>query len=78
MSGHNTHNLKTVLFAGVLMLLNSTNIQAVTPACGTTLTTNTTLDSDMICPDRPFSLTLDQTMSSSIVPVIVSVQPATA
>jgi hypothetical protein len=42
--------LKTVLFAGVLILLNTTNIYAVTPACGTTLTADTIFNSDMNCP----------------------------
>jgi hypothetical protein len=41
--------LTAALLAGVLMLLNSTNILAVTPACGSTLTTDTTFDADMDC-----------------------------
>ena len=49
MIDHKFTYLKTALFAGVLMLLNTTNIHAVTPACGTTLTTDTTLDSNMNC-----------------------------
>ena len=50
MHAHYLINLKAVLLAGVLMLLNSTNILAVTPACGSTLTANTTFDADMNCP----------------------------
>ena len=50
MSLHTFTPLKTVLFAGILMLLNTANIYAVTPACGTTLTTDTIFDSDMNCP----------------------------
>ena len=50
MHTHYLINLKAVLLAGVLMLLNSTNILAVTPACGSTLTANTTFDADMNCP----------------------------
>jgi len=52
MSDHKFTYLKTVLLAGVLMLLNTTNIYAVTPACDTTLTTDTIFDSDMNCPSR--------------------------
>ncbi len=50
MGDHRSTYLKSTLFAGVLILLNATNIQAATPACGTTLTANTTLSSDMLCP----------------------------
>ena len=52
MNDHKFTCLKTTLFAGVLMLLNTTNIYAVTPACDTTLTTDTIFDSDMNCPSR--------------------------
>ena len=52
MRDHKFTYLKTALIVGVLILLNTTNIQAVTPACGTTLTADTTLDSDMNCPSR--------------------------
>ena len=41
--------LITSLFAGVLILLNTTSIQAATPACGAELTEDTTFDSDMNC-----------------------------
>jgi len=34
---------------GVLMLFNTAAVQAVTPACGTNLTSDTTLDSDLNC-----------------------------
>jgi hypothetical protein len=50
MIDHKFTCLKTTLFAGVLMLLNTTNIQAATPACSTTLTADTIFDSDMNCP----------------------------
>jgi len=36
--------------AGILILLSTTSVQAVTPPCSTTLTPNATLDSDMNCP----------------------------
>ena len=42
--------LAATLVVAVLTSLGSTNALAVTPACGTVLTTDTTLDSDMICP----------------------------
>ncbi len=41
--------LKGVMFAGALVLLNTANVQAATPACGATLTSDTLLDSDMLC-----------------------------
>jgi hypothetical protein len=50
MSVHIFTYLKTVLFAGVLMLLNTANIYAVTPACDTALAADTIFDSDMDCP----------------------------
>ena len=50
MSVHKFTYLESVLFAGVLMLLHTTNINAETPACGTTLTADTIFDSDMNCP----------------------------
>jgi hypothetical protein len=49
MSDYKITYLKTALFAGFLILLNTTNIYAATPACGTPLTTDTTLDSNMNC-----------------------------
>ncbi len=39
--------LKAAWLVGVLTLLNTTIVQAVTPACGTLLTIDTSLDSDM-------------------------------
>jgi parallel beta-helix repeat protein len=50
MSDHKFTYLKTTLLGGVLILLNSTNIHAVTPACGTSLAVDTILNSDMNCP----------------------------
>ncbi|MCP4767728.1 MAG: hypothetical protein GY875_15830 [Gammaproteobacteria bacterium] len=38
-----------VLFTAVFILLNTSTVQAVPLPCGTTLTTDTTLDSDMDC-----------------------------
>ena len=52
MIDHKFTCLKTTLFAGVLMLLNTTTVLAATPACNTVLPANTTttLDSDMDLP----------------------------
>jgi hypothetical protein len=50
MSDYKFRCLKTALFAGVLMLLNTTNVHAVTPACGTTLTADTIFDKNLNCP----------------------------
>ncbi len=49
MSDYKFTYLKSALFAGFLILLNTTNIYAATPACGTALTADTTLDSNMNC-----------------------------
>ncbi len=51
MNIHKHAYLRAAWFAGVLMLLNSTIVQAQTPACGTLLTGNIVLDSDMVCAD---------------------------
>ena len=48
--------LRLTWLTGVLMLLNTTIVQAVTPACGTTLTKNTKLDADMNCPGTALRL----------------------
>ena len=56
MSAHNSHTLKATLFFAVLLLLNTSIAQAVTPPCGTVLTSNTTFDSDMNCPFTAFIL----------------------
>lgn len=50
MSNYKNTYLSAAWLVGVLTLLNTTIVQAVTPACGTLLTTNTTLDSNMNCP----------------------------
>ena len=39
--------LKAVWLVGVLTLLNTTIVQALTPTCGTLLTADTNLDSEM-------------------------------
>ena len=54
MNTHNHAHLLATWFAGALMLLTTTNILAVTPACSTTLPANTTttLDSNMDCLGR--------------------------
>ena len=49
MSDHKFTYLETALFAGILVLLSTTTAKAVTPACGSNLTTNTTFDSDLVC-----------------------------
>jgi len=56
MDNHKDIIMRTAWLAGVLMLLNTTSVQAVTPACGALLTTNTTLDSDMNCPSAALIL----------------------
>jgi len=56
MNNHKRTYLHLTWLAGVLILLSTTTAQAVTPACGTTLTTNTTLDSDMNCPSTALFL----------------------
>ena len=42
--------LKFTFLACLLVLVNSVEVQAATPACGTTLKKNTKLDADMNCP----------------------------
>jgi hypothetical protein len=56
MNDHKTKGLYSTLIFGVLILLNTTNIYAVTPACGTLLTTDTIFDSNMNCPDTAIFL----------------------
>ncbi len=56
MNIHKHAYLRAAWFAGVLMLLNSTIVQAQTPACGTLLTGNTVLDSDMVCADTALQM----------------------
>ena len=46
MSDYKFTYLKTVLFAGFMMLLYTPNVFAVTPACDTTLAANTTTTFD--------------------------------
>ena len=51
----NSARLRIVWLAVFLCGYYSMPAQAATPLCGTTLTSNTTLDSDMICPGRAIS-----------------------
>jgi len=52
MSNQRKLYLLAACLAGVLMLMYTSMVQAGTPACGATLTKNTKLNSDMICPSR--------------------------
>lgn len=57
MDNHNHFRYLVALLGGIAILLNTTMVQAASPPCGTTLTKNTRLDSDMDCAATALLLT---------------------